>query len=61
MSEDYLVEALTKIANCDRVKKACEPDVFCPQDIGKWHVKRVLIAVELLDAEWKKDVISKSN
>ena len=55
MSEDYLAEALTKIANCDKVKKACEPDVFCPQDVKVSQSKRLLYAIELLDAEWRKD------
>ena len=54
MIEKYLLEGLTRVANCDRIKGYCEPNIFCHQAIEEWMVKRVLCACDLLVQEWRE-------
>ena len=44
-----LIEAITKIANDDKLVKEIEPNLFNHQDIQEWMVKRVLRAYLLFD------------
>ncbi len=53
MSED-IVEAITKIGNCSRVVRECEPNVVEPFELKPWMVLRVITAVELFRNEWER-------
>jgi len=53
MIEDY-IDAIVTISNYHKVIDACEPNVFSHQKISKWHVKRILKAIELLQQEWER-------
>jgi len=56
MIDDAIIEALTKIGNHPEVIKICEPDIFCPQELQEWQVKRTLKAIELFQKEWEKEL-----
>ena len=53
MIDDY-VNAIVQIANHDTVKKHLEPQVFRPQDVNEWQVRRILYAVGLFNQEVEK-------
>ncbi len=53
MNQD-IIEAIATIANHDKVKKACEPNVMQPLQIENWMVKRVLYAYKLFTDELMK-------
>ena len=48
---EELIEALVKVGNHNRVIKECEPNIFCPQELKSWMVRRTLYALELLENE----------
>jgi len=48
---DDLIEAIAKIGNHKRITKECEPNIFCPQELKYWMVKRTLYSWRLLEDE----------
>ena len=52
--EDELIESVVKIGNHERIIKECEPNIFCPQELKVWMVKRTLYAWGLLENELYK-------
>jgi len=53
MNED-IVEALAIIGNTKKVVERCEPNIFCPQELKAWMVKRTLRALELFEDEFSR-------
>ena len=53
--EDELIESVVKIGNHERIIKECEPNIFCPQELKSWMVKRTLYAWGLLEDELYKN------
>jgi hypothetical protein len=51
MTDEY-IEAITKIANHNRIKEMMEPNVFRHEDVKDWQVKRILYAERLLEDEY---------
>ncbi len=51
---DFIIDAIVEIANHEKVKKICEPNIMQPQELQTWMVIRVLKAVELMDDEWER-------
>ncbi len=49
--DDFIVKAITQIANADRVKKYCEPNLVWHEDIKENQTERVLYALELFVQE----------
>jgi len=54
MIEEFY-EALLTIGNHKEVKRICEPNIFCPQELKSWMVKRTIKALELFEDELYKD------
>ena len=54
MVDDLVIDALVEIGNHEKVVKVCEPDVFCPQELKGWMVRRTLYALGLFEQEMEK-------
>ncbi len=61
MTEDYLVEAITRIANHPEVIKYLESHIAFPMQTQEWMVKRILYALELLQNEWELSEIARKS
>lgn len=59
--EDYLIEALVKIANDKKFLKLVEPQIMQPQELKYWMVQRTLYAWGLLLKEGENNAISQNN
>ncbi|MFA5036702.1 MAG: hypothetical protein WC479_05950 [Candidatus Izemoplasmatales bacterium] len=55
MSEQYLIEAITRIANSPELVKKLEGHVAFPMKVENWQTRRVLEATILLYDEWQKE------
>ena len=53
MTEE-LLEAITKIANNEKLVNHLEPNLFWHQEIQSWMTKRILYAYLLFEKEYKK-------
>ena len=53
MDNETLINAVIKLGNHDEIKRVCEPDILCRQDLQYWMVKRTLIALTLFKEQWK--------
>ena len=52
---DDFIEALVEIGNHKRVRRECEPDIFCRQELKSWMVKRTLYAWRLFEDEVQRN------
>jgi len=53
MTEE-LIEAITKIANNEKLTNHLEPNLFWHQEIQNWMTKRILYAYLLFEKEYEK-------
>ncbi len=52
--DDILLEAIITIANHQKVKALCEPNIMGPKELKVWMVMRTLVAISLFQEEWER-------
>ena len=51
--DDDIIKALVTIGNHKKVMEISEPNVMQPLELQGWMIKRTLVALELLEDEWR--------
>ena len=41
MIDDVMVNAILELGNNPKIMKLCEPNIFCPQEIHEWQIRRI--------------------
>ncbi len=55
MIDDAIIKAIVELGNNPKIMKLCEPNVFCPQEIHEWQVRRVCRVIELLQEAYESN------